>query len=609
MLYANDGSINVTVVSGFQYVGRYASDGSLNVKLSDGASFVGQYHSSGAMNVTVISSTPTTPTPWYNADGSTNICVSPNKFGDIMRVTVVSGSFALTSPSGLVSNFEINTLKGYSLLNGVFNTATSPITFTRASSGYAASRSGNWSLFGTNIPRITDRGMLIETSRINSVRNNSMQGAEVGGLFPTNWLMQNNDGIVGTVAGLGTEKGIDYIDVNFAGTSSVGGLAVILSTDSNTAASMLYGQTWASSFFCKLVSGTLNIPTPTYNILSYPADGVTVQDNVFVSHNLTSEFTRVKLISTRSVATSIYIQQRLFRFVTPTAGTVVNFTVRFGWPQLELSNTESMLQTATVSAGGTGYTDGDVLTISGGTGTAATVTVLTSTAGVINTVSVTNQGSYTVFPPSPAAVTGGTGTSATFNLLPVILTNITPVASSPIRSTGSATSRGADNARVTGTGITDWNTDPTTMSLLLQFSTEDDYNGSIIAGFINDAAPNLNDSIYFINFGPTFGSNWVVRSASATTSFTNASVFFNLTTSSNRTVARIKVNDFARATNVDNLVTDVVGGMPTLTMDRLALGHSPLSFAANRFFGYLERIVGWNTALTDSDISTLAPLR
>ena len=69
-----------------------------------------------------------------------------------------------------------------------------------------------------------------------------------------------------------------------------------------------------------------------------------------------------------------------------------------------------------VSNGGTGYETGDVLTLNGGTGTKATLTVnsIWTVPGEITSVSVINPGDYTVPPSSPQGVTGGSGTGATF---------------------------------------------------------------------------------------------------------------------------------------------------------------------------------------------------
>jgi hypothetical protein len=73
---------------------------------------------------------------------------------------------------------------------------------------------------------------------------------------------------------------------------------------------------------------------------------------------------------------------------------------------------------ATVAAAGTGYTAGDILTVSGGFGQIdAELTVTTvGGGGDVTGVSISNAGSYTEAPLNPVAVTGGTGLGATFNM-------------------------------------------------------------------------------------------------------------------------------------------------------------------------------------------------
>lgn len=85
-VYAVDGSLRVTVVTGATYVGTYAPDGSLNVKVR--STETGYYHSSGAMLVTVRSSTGASV---YAPDGSLYVSTTPYVYGS-QRVTVVSGS-------------------------------------------------------------------------------------------------------------------------------------------------------------------------------------------------------------------------------------------------------------------------------------------------------------------------------------------------------------------------------------------------------------------------------------------------------------------------------------------------------------------------------------
>lgn len=73
---------------------------------------------------------------------------------------------------------------------------------------------------------------------------------------------------------------------------------------------------------------------------------------------------------------------------------------------------------ATIAAGGTGYVVGDVVTVSGGTGTAATYTVQAVDAnGAVTSGSITAGGVYTaVITGTTTGVTGGTGTGLTFTV-------------------------------------------------------------------------------------------------------------------------------------------------------------------------------------------------
>jgi hypothetical protein len=72
---------------------------------------------------------------------------------------------------------------------------------------------------------------------------------------------------------------------------------------------------------------------------------------------------------------------------------------------------------ATVAAGGSSYVVGDVLTTTGGTGTAATFTVSEVSAGAVTAVIMTTPGLYSVIPVDPVTTSGGTGTGCTLNVL------------------------------------------------------------------------------------------------------------------------------------------------------------------------------------------------
>ena len=86
----------------------------------------------------------------------------------------------------------------------------------------------------------------------------------------------------------------------------------------------------------------------------------------------------------------------------------------------------NLLPTATVTAGGTGYVLGDILTLEGGTYTSQAKFLVTAvTSGAVSTVIALGYANYSVLPTTPASTTGGTGSGCTLT----ISTNLTPTAS------------------------------------------------------------------------------------------------------------------------------------------------------------------------------------
>lgn len=123
--------------------------------------------------------------------------------------------------------------------------------------------------------------------------------------------------------------------------------------------------------------------------------------------------------------------------------------------------TSDHLHTVAIAAGGTGYTVGDVLGITGTGGTAthlAKIEVVTVAGGVITAARVNNGGAYTVAPTTVVAnaATGGTGAGATFNLTFAAtgwtLTRRNKVAASAVVSAG-GTGYGVGNTLTVQGGI------------------------------------------------------------------------------------------------------------------------------------------------------------
>jgi len=102
--------------------------------------------------------------------------------------------------------------------------------------------------------------------------------------------------------------------------------------------------------------------------------------------------------------------------VATTGGGGTGCTLNVTWAGVALT-ANKIASTAAVAAAGTGYTNGDVLTVSGGTGTAAKFRVTAvGGGGTVTTVTAHEPGDYSATPSNPASTTGGTGTSCTLTI-------------------------------------------------------------------------------------------------------------------------------------------------------------------------------------------------
>lgn len=327
------------------------------------------------------------------------------------------------------------------------------LTVSRASVAYQDDLFGNWREWPANTLRCSDKGALIEEARTNSIRNNSMQGAVAPNTAPTNWsgfaAAQSN--VSHTIIGTGTENGIDYIEARFSGTPSATTTNTI-NFETTTQVAATIGQTWAVSYFAKLVAGALTNTTLRIQMVERNSGGtsITTGNVVVVPTNAALGTQRFPFLRTLTNNLTAFIN---FQFAySVTNGLAVDFTVRIGWPQLENHNINATAASVVVTTGGAAYVNGDTITLTGGTGTNIVLTVTNAIAGIIQAggVSITNAGSYTAAPASPVAQgsTSGIGTGATFTI--TWTDNAAKgFATSPIRTTSAAVTRAADADRNT----------------------------------------------------------------------------------------------------------------------------------------------------------------
>lgn len=153
--------------------------------------------------------------------------------------------------------------------------AAQAISFSRASSKLAPDLAGNWQSFAPDMPAITDRGLLLEPARTNAIRNSAGSGAVAGtpGTLPSNWTRFVGGGLTAGVGGTGSERGLPYVDLTLAGTSSSAN-GTQISFDSPTGIAAASGQSWTQSVFLSLPAGTLaNISFVRINLIEIAAGG------------------------------------------------------------------------------------------------------------------------------------------------------------------------------------------------------------------------------------------------------------------------------------------------------------------------------------------------
>jgi hypothetical protein len=214
--------------------------------------------------------------------------------------------------------------------------ALSDLSVTRASSGMAQKADGSWISFPPNVPRITDKGLLVEEARTNAIRNNTMQGAVVGGAAPTNWLLRSaTSGLSTAVEQILVDRGVDSIDLRFSGTTTASATQYArFEPGQGIAASQ--SQVWTFSLFVELVSGV--IPSGTgiaLNVYAFNSSSIQVGGSFGSAVDLSQGRTRVSLTTTLPADASVAAIVPQFTVNVP-SGREADFTIRIGLPQLEL---------------------------------------------------------------------------------------------------------------------------------------------------------------------------------------------------------------------------------------------------------------------------------
>jgi hypothetical protein len=189
--------------------------------------------------------------------------------------------------------------------------------------------------------------LLVEPSATNSIRNNSMVGAVAGtpGTLPTNHSTTLN-GLTRTIVEIGSENGVNYIDVQVSGTAT--GSVFLYAFETSTQIVAASGQAWTNSMWIKQVADVGgNRPAARLTIYEYTAAGAYVTEGS-EPVTLTSSLTRFSFTRTLTGATTARATPIVQFFLN--VGTTYNFTVRIGLPQMELGSVATSVIPTTTAA-------------------------------------------------------------------------------------------------------------------------------------------------------------------------------------------------------------------------------------------------------------------
>ena len=244
------------------------------------------------------------------------------------------------------------------------------LSVTRGTTAFRTNVSGTLQSEASGIARLDYRyagalqscpALLVEPAATNQIRNNSMQGAVAGtpGTLPTNWTY-NIPGLSSQIVAVGTENGVDYVDIRLFGTAAATEAGI--RTEAGTQIVATSGQVWTHSVYFKLIAAPQ--PPTAYQlgmIARAAAGGATAAFEQAITP--TSNLVRYTQTATLTGATTERVQTQI-RFVV-TNGASYDFTIRIGWPQIELGSVATSPIRTTAAAA---TRNADVISLTGASG-------------------------------------------------------------------------------------------------------------------------------------------------------------------------------------------------------------------------------------------------
>jgi hypothetical protein len=177
-------------------------------------------------------------------------------------------------------------------------------------------------------------GVLVEEPRTNLAINNRLDGVGLGNVgttatMPTGWNAWASDPVIACdIVGKGVENGVPYFDLRLHGTTTATGANLIFNNRVVPVFAAGVGVNFTSSAFFKLLAGTP--PGAIFLVNIEAGSGAFPGYDIGIGPVLKrSAVSSVTSVGTTGVGVDMWV------YGPTTAGTVVDFTFRFGCPQME----------------------------------------------------------------------------------------------------------------------------------------------------------------------------------------------------------------------------------------------------------------------------------
>jgi len=184
------------------------------------------------------------------------------------------------------------------------------------------------------------RGLLIENTGTNSLRNNTMVGAVAGtpGTVPTNWILLLPSGITSQIVGVSASSGISYIEWRWSGTAAANGNILVL-YEPSTQVVAAAGQTWTHSVYLRLAAGSL-AGTGTFGSNQISVDECDASGNFLAGSSAIIAPTGAAIATQRTIHTRTLTnvatgRVRCYLNLGVGIGQAIDLNLRIGLPQLE----------------------------------------------------------------------------------------------------------------------------------------------------------------------------------------------------------------------------------------------------------------------------------